>query len=236
MDDLRFVIQQRPPQVVVGDCPFLDDLELLPSLGPLKRKLDAPNLFVQTPTLRPARVRRQEEDLDHFRLPHHLIMSNLLLICCAGFSQFLSLVIAISLPLQNPSVYNIADPSRQVMVSDRGRKLVRTLLILAANPKGTERLRLDEEVKKIEQGLERSKRRDQFKLVVKWAVTDDDLRRAMLDNEPEIVHFSGHGSGESQGGQGRDLVAVQAKESGGLAFEDDGGHVQLISGDALARL
>jgi len=122
------------------------------------------------------------------------------------------------------------------MVSDRGRKLVRTLLILAANPKGTERLRLDEEVKKIEQGLERSKRRDQFKLVVKWAVTDDDLRRAMLDNEPEIVHFSGHGSGESQGGQGRDLVAVQAKESGGLAFEDDGGHVQLISGDALARL
>src|SRR5208337_2873528 len=122
------------------------------------------------------------------------------------------------------------------MVSDRGRKLVRTLLILAANPKGTERLRLDEEVKKIEQGLERAKRRDQFKLVVKWAVTDDDLRRAMLDNEPEIVHFSGHGSGESQGGQGRDLVPVQAKESGGLAFEDDGGHVQLISGDALARL
>ena len=72
---------------------------------------------------------------------------------------------------------------------------MRTLLILAANPKSTERLRLDEEVKKIEQGLERSKRRDQFKLVVKWAVTDDDLRRAMLDNEPEIVHFSGHGIG-----------------------------------------
>jgi len=113
---------------------------------------------------------------------------------------------------------------------------VRTLLILAANPKGTERRRLDEEVKKIEQGLERSKRRDQFKLVVKLAVTDDDLRRAMLDNEPEIVHFSGHGSGESQGGQGRDLVPVQVKESGGLAFEDDGGHVQLITGDALARL
>ena len=72
---------------------------------------------------------------------------------------------------------------------------MRTLLVLAANPKGTERLRLDEEVKKIEQGLERSKQRDLFKLVVKWAVTDDDLRRAMLDNEPEIVHFSGHGVG-----------------------------------------
>ena len=35
--------------------------------------------------------------------------------------------------------------------------MMRTILILAANPKGTERLRLDEEVKKIEQGLERSR-------------------------------------------------------------------------------
>jgi CHAT domain len=122
------------------------------------------------------------------------------------------------------------------MVSDRGRKLVRTLLILAANPKGTERLRLDEEVKKIEQGLERSKRRDQFKLVVKWAVTDDDLRRAMLDNEPEIVHFSGHGVGSGHGDSGRDFVTEREDGTGGLAFENDSGQVQLITGDALARL
>src|SRR5208337_3373078 len=76
MNELRFVVEHRPSQIVVCDGPFLDDPELLPSLGPLKRKLDAPNLFVQTPPLRPARVRRQEEDLDHFRLPHHLIFSN----------------------------------------------------------------------------------------------------------------------------------------------------------------
>ena len=113
---------------------------------------------------------------------------------------------------------------------------VRTILILAANPTSTERLRLDEEVKKIEQGLERAKGRDQFKLVVKWAVTDDDLRRALLDNDPAIVHFSGHGSGSSQGGQGRELVPALGEDSGGLAFEDDRGHVQLIPGDALARL
>jgi len=100
-----------------------------------------------------------------------------------------------------------------------GTPPVRTILILAANPKGTQPLRLDEEVKKIEQGLERAKRRDQFKLVQKWAVTDDDLRRALLDHEPEIVHFSGHGSGAD-----------------GLAFEDDSGQTQLISGDALGRL
>jgi TIR domain/CHAT domain len=113
---------------------------------------------------------------------------------------------------------------------------MRTLLILAANPKGTARLRLDEEVKKIEQGLERSKKREQFKLVVKWAVTDDDLRRAMLDNEPEIVHFAGHGKEKGRGGKGRDLFPAEGLDSGGLAFEDDGGNVQLTSGDALARL
>jgi len=113
---------------------------------------------------------------------------------------------------------------------------VRTILILASNPRTTKRLRLDEEVKKIEQGLERSKKRDQFKLVVKWAVTDDELRRAMLDNEPEIVHFSGHGVGSGQGGSGRDFVADQEDESGGLVFEDDSGQVQLISGESLSRL
>jgi CHAT domain-containing protein len=122
------------------------------------------------------------------------------------------------------------------MVSDRRRPPVRTLLILAANPKGTERLRLDEEVKRIEQELERSKKRDQFKLVVKWAVTDDDLRRAMLDHEPEIVHFSGHGVGSGQGGAVRDFVTDQEDETSGLVFEDDSGYVQRISGDALARL
>ena len=96
---------------------------------------------------------------------------------------------------------------------------VRNILILAADPKDSKRLRLDEEVKKIEQGLERAKRRDQFKLVAKWAVTDTDLLRAMLDLRPEIVHFCGHGEGED-----------------GLRFEDEAGQTHLIPADALARL
>ena len=95
----------------------------------------------------------------------------------------------------------------------------RTILLLAANPKGTEPLRLDEEAKKIEQCLERSKLRDQFRLVIKWAVTAKDLRRALLDYEPEIVHFSGHGSGAN-----------------GLNFEDDQGFVSEIPGETLEEL
>jgi hypothetical protein len=104
-------------------------------------------------------------------------------------------------------------------ISSHASPSVRTILFLAANPKNTNRLRLDEEVKKIDEGLRRSKRRDHFRLVQKWAVTDDDLRRGLLDEEPEIVHFAGHAGGAA-----------------GLAFEDDTGQAHLISGDALARL
>jgi hypothetical protein len=112
----------------------------------------------------------------------------------------------------------------------------KTILFLGVNPKDSRRLRLDEEVRKIEQGLERSQRRDQFKIVQKWAVTDDDLRRAMLDYEPEIVHFAGHGTGAGEGDPGRDMVLAGRADQGGLAFEDHTGHVRQVSGEFLARL
>jgi hypothetical protein len=140
-----------------------------------------------------------------------------------------------SLPVAPPATVRL-NPQGDRAASPKSSEPMRNILILAANPRSTERLRLDEEVKKIEQGLERSKRRDQFKLVVKWAVTDDDLRRALLDHEPEIVHFSGHGTGTGKGGPGRDLVPAGQEDQGGLAFEDDTGQVQLISGESLARL
>ncbi|MFH7241729.1 MAG: SH3 domain-containing protein [Spirulina sp.] len=71
------------------------------------------------------------------------------------------------------------------------------ILFLAANPQGTNQLQLDQEAKKIEDGLERSKLREQFTLVTKWAVDAESLRRAMLKEQPDIVHFSGHGAGEA---------------------------------------
>ena len=98
-------------------------------------------------------------------------------------------------------------------------RIIRTILFLGANPKDTVRLRLDDEVKKIEQGLERATMRDQFNLVQKWAVTDTDLRRGILDHKPEIVHFSGHGGGED-----------------GLKFDDGKGKTHLITAKSLARL
>ncbi|MBD0264321.1 MAG: GUN4 domain-containing protein [Tolypothrix sp. Co-bin9] len=97
--------------------------------------------------------------------------------------------------------------------------LVKKILILAANPKGTSRLRLDEEVREIKSGLQRSQKRDQFFIELSSAVRSIDFRRAMLDVEPEIVHFSGHG-----------------EEDGGLAFEDEKGQVKFVDAEGLAGL
>ncbi len=55
---------------------------------------------------------------------------------------------------------------------------MKKILILSANPTNTEKLRLDEEVREIQAGLERAKIREQFEIITKWAVRPDDLRRA----------------------------------------------------------
>ena len=118
----------------------------------------------------------------------------------------------------------------------------RKILILSANPRGTVKLRLDEEVREIREGLKRSKYRDQFTIETAEAVRYRDIRRAMLDINPQIVHFSGHGTGS----QGRGLepdrdrklspFPEEAAETEGLVFEDEAGHVKLVNAEALAGL
>ncbi len=96
---------------------------------------------------------------------------------------------------------------------------MKKILILSANPRNTSKLRLDEEVREIQAGLERAKSRDDFEIIVRWAVRPDDFRRALLDHEPQIVQFSGHGLAED-----------------GLALENATGQIQLVSTESLARL
>lgn len=93
------------------------------------------------------------------------------------------------------------------------------ILILAANPKQTSRLRLDEEVRDIKEGLRLSQQRDKFILQQEWAVRPRDVRRAVLDFRPNIIHFSGHGAGST-----------------GLSFEDETGKEKLVTSVALAGL
>ncbi|BAZ18802.1 hypothetical protein NIES4071_106870 (plasmid) [Calothrix sp. NIES-4071] len=95
----------------------------------------------------------------------------------------------------------------------------KTILILAANPKGTSNLRLDEEVREIDLGLQRALKRELFNLEQRWAVRVQDVYQALLDYKPQIVHFSGHGAGDD-----------------GLVLEDETGNHKLVNTEALANL
>ncbi len=94
-----------------------------------------------------------------------------------------------------------------------------SILFLSANPKDTIPLRLDRELRDIEEGLKRAQKRDEFQLEQRLAVRSRDIQRAMLDISPQFVHFSGHGAGEQ-----------------GLVFEDEIGNAIFVSGEALAGL
>lgn len=96
---------------------------------------------------------------------------------------------------------------------------VKTILLLSANPKGTAPLCLEEEARLIKAGLKQAKNRKLFQIERAEAVTARDVQRAMLEYEPQIVHFSGHGTGAP-----------------GIILEGTDGNPQTVSSDALADL
>ncbi|MGH9762608.1 MAG: CHAT domain-containing protein, partial [Blastocatellia bacterium] len=93
------------------------------------------------------------------------------------------------------------------------------ILFLAACPKNTPRLRLDEEIRQIDNALRSSNERESFGLHVKFAVTPKEWVQALLEVSPQIVHFAGHGSPD-----------------GGLALESSNGRSKLIKPKALEEL
>ncbi|NEO94815.1 MAG: CHAT domain-containing protein [Moorea sp. SIO3G5] len=90
------------------------------------------------------------------------------------------------------------------------------ILILAAIPHG---LRLDKEIRSIRECIERAARRYMFKVDLRTAVQPKDIRRAIADEKPTIVHFCGHGL-----------------KDGSLLLEDDGGNNKPVSPEGLASL
>ena len=95
----------------------------------------------------------------------------------------------------------------------------KTILFLAANPSDTTRLKLEEEEKEIRKGLDQSTHRDNFRFDRIGAVTLDEMLDRIMDLKPQIVHFSGHGSG-----------------SGGLVMEDGSGQPCLVKAESLSRI
>ncbi|NJK60746.1 MAG: CHAT domain-containing protein [Oscillatoriales cyanobacterium SM2_1_8] len=68
-----------------------------------------------------------------------------------------------------------------------------TILVLAASPAGADPLRVDKEMAAIQEVLRGSQQRDRFEVVTRPAATLDRLQDALVDLQPAIVHFCGHG-------------------------------------------
>jgi AAA-like domain/CHAT domain len=122
----------------------------------------------------------------------------------------------------------------------------RKILILAANPLEAVQLRLAKEVEEIRMTLQLAENRDKFEIESRGAVHPGVLQQYMYDIQPQIVHFSGHGTGSGDLKQAsldsRKLTVIADVESdtnlvaGGLVFEDEDSRPQLISGKILANL
>jgi hypothetical protein len=95
----------------------------------------------------------------------------------------------------------------------------RSILFLAANPLDTGRLRLEAEMRDIEEGIHRASQREEIDFRAKLALRIRDLSRSLLDTNPQIVHFSGHGSGAD-----------------GIVLENNEGDSVLVGTEALGNL
>ena len=93
------------------------------------------------------------------------------------------------------------------------------ILFLAANPKNTSKLKLEEEVRAIDHALRDAEYRNRFNFETQLAVRLDNLQGYLLRYKPNIVHFSGHGS-----------------IAGEIIIEDNTGQGHPISSDALSQL
>lgn len=94
-----------------------------------------------------------------------------------------------------------------------------TVLFLAADPSDASRLRLGQELREIRQRIQIANLRDRFCLVERMSVRPSDLSQAILDTQPNVVHFSGHGT-----------------RGGDLCLEDDSGRTHTVSPSAVASL
>lgn len=68
------------------------------------------------------------------------------------------------------------------------------ILFLSANPWSTSRILVDEEGREIFERIQEGPYRERFELHMHTAIRPTDLQKLLLFYQPQIVHFSGHGS------------------------------------------
>lgn len=112
------------------------------------------------------------------------------------------------------------------------------ILFLATNPANA-----NQEARAIHVELRRSRYRDRFELVTRWAAEPLDLLRELRQLRPTVVHFSGHNKRHTGGASVRDtrLCRDTSDECGafeftghdGMCFQRADGHTQFVSAAAL---
>jgi hypothetical protein len=100
-----------------------------------------------------------------------------------------------------------------------GEATMISIMFVAADPSDAARLRLGEEAREIQEKLQLAKARDFFTFNQRWSVRPEDLTQALIDVQPQIVHFSGHGM-----------------STGALCLEDQQGNILPVEPDALTAL
>jgi len=92
------------------------------------------------------------------------------------------------------------------------------VLFMASNPTDTPQLRLDEEVRSIQETIRKSEHRDSVSLHSRWAVRASDILQAINEENPTIIHFSGHG-----------------RDTGELVLQNPDGSRKLVSKEAITQ-
>jgi hypothetical protein len=93
------------------------------------------------------------------------------------------------------------------------------ILFLAANPNDQTQLKLGEEYRDVLSLIRASDFRDRIELTMRLALRHSDLAQALMEEQPHIVHFSGHGSNRDE-----------------LILQDDHGKSHYVTRKAISAL
>lgn len=94
-----------------------------------------------------------------------------------------------------PAGVDSAANTEGTTLTNSGRAQQMKITFLASNPLNSGRLAIDEEAREIEEKVRDAKHRDLVNFKTHWSVRPEDLQRVLLEDEPVVVHFSGHGGG-----------------------------------------
>lgn len=93
------------------------------------------------------------------------------------------------------------------------------ILFVASDPIDQARLCLMEELRRIRERIRLSKYRDQISVASTLAARTVDLTQALLDEQPTVLHFSGHGSA-----------------NGAICLQNDAGETKIVEAQDLGTL